>query len=216
MSPVAKFNALLASTTVSIMFFVIVALAPILRGASDYVPFLGVVAGFLVSAGTYRILAIVLRWMMGRSHRVRALVLGPSYMYGTWIGWFRGHSGELRLMVEHFNQDLDSLVITGHSFHLDGSDHGQWHSDAVSLDAPTGRLTFTYAFDTFSRSRSLAGVHNSLFERKSPSEPPYAYKGLAHDLNDTTRIGVYSEKLSNDFISSKDAFASAVRKYSKC
>jgi hypothetical protein len=185
MSPVAKFNALLASTTISIMFVIIVSLAPRLRGASVYVPALGVAAGFLVSTGTYRLLAIALRWLMEQSYRVRALVLGPSYMSGTWIGWFRGHSGELRYMIEHFNQDLDSMVITGHSFHADGSAHGQWHSEAVALDARKGSLTFTYVFDRLSGSRSLAGIHASLLERKSPSKPPYAYRGLAHGLNDT-------------------------------
>jgi hypothetical protein len=213
MSPVAKFNALLASTTVSIMFIVVVYLAPQVHGAGRYAPVLGLIGGFLLSAGAYSLLSIALRWLMERSHFVRALVLGPSYMHGTWIGWFRGHSGDLRYMVEHFNQDLDSLVITGHSFHADGSDHGHWNSDAVALDARIGKLTFTYTFDTLNRSTSLSGIHASIFERKSASKPPHAYKGLAHDLNDKTRIGVYAEKLSDKFVSSREALAAATARF---
>ena len=126
MSPTENFNSLVIGATVSIMFALIVSLAPELRAASARFPALSVIVGFLLSAGTYRLLAIALRWLMRRSHHVLALVLGPSYMRGTWIGWFRGHSGELRSMVEHFNQDLDSLLITGHSFYTDGTDHGHW------------------------------------------------------------------------------------------
>ena len=69
-------------------------------------------------------------------------------------------------------------------------------------------------FDTLSRSRSLHGVHSSTFEQQSGSKPPYAHRGLAHDLNDTTRIGVYSEKLSSKFISSSAALAAAIQRFS--
>lgn len=213
MNPTEKFNTLLVGTTVSIMFLVIVSLSPDLHTAGVRHPILGFIAGLLLSAGAYRLLAIVLRWLMKRSSHTLSLVLGPSYMGGTWIGWFRGHSGELRYMIEYFNQNLDSLSITGRSFYPDGSDHGYWESEAVALDSKKGKLTFTYVFDTLSRDKPLLGIHSSILERKSGTKPPYGYNGFAHDLNDSTRIGVRSKKLSRKFISSKTALESAQQQF---
>src|SRR5947208_1333487 len=105
MSPTAKFSAVLVSTTVFVMFLLIAYAGPLLtRGGIDYPIFLAISA-LVTSAGLYRLLALGLRWLMERWEWLRSVVLGPSYMHGTWIGWFRGHTGELRYMIEHFVQD---------------------------------------------------------------------------------------------------------------
>jgi hypothetical protein len=150
---------------------------------------------------------------MERVEPVRALVLGPYYVHGTWIGWFRGHSGELRYMVEHFTQDLDSLVVTGRSYDSEGKQHGYWYSQAVTVDIKTGRLIFTYSFDTSSRSASLTGIHSSLFERKSAMMAPNAYAGLAHDLNDNIRIAVQAAKISSALLPWKEVLPKAMEKF---
>src|SRR6266487_4548819 len=102
MSPVAKFNALLASVTVSMMFLAIAYVAPLLtKTGVDYPAFLSV-AALITSAGVYRLLSLAIRWLMDRIEPLRGLILGPYYIHGTWVGWFRGHRGEFRFMVEHF------------------------------------------------------------------------------------------------------------------
>lgn len=213
MSPTAKFNAILASVTVFLMFILVTKVAPYLtKTAGDY-PVILPVTALITSAGIYRILALVFRWLMERIEFLRELVLGPYYMNGTWIGWFRGHSGELRYMVEHFAQDLDSLVITGRSYISSGKEHGYWISDAVLVDGKRGQLTFTYKFEVITQSQPLIGIHTSLFERKTTHDAPTGYSGFAHDLNDKTRISVHAQKLSSTFESWDTALAKATERF---
>lgn len=94
MSPAAKFNALLASITVMIMFSLIVYGAPSLHQLGGTYP-VALTAGALVaSAGLYRLMSLALRWLMERWQWLNKRILGAHYMHGTWLGWFEGHTKE--------------------------------------------------------------------------------------------------------------------------
>lgn len=200
MTPAAKFNALVASTTVFIMFWLVAYAAPALKHAGIGNPALLSVGALITSAGIYRLLSLGVRWLMERCDFVRSKVLGAHYMHGTWIGYFIGHKGDKRYMIEHFSQDLDSLVISGRSYTDSGKEHGYWTSESVTIDARKGKLIFTYSFDVISQSSSLAGVHTSFFERKSVKDPPTSVSGFAHDLNDPTRIAIHSVKVDEELL----------------
>jgi hypothetical protein len=215
MSPAAKFNALLASITVSVMFFLVAYAAPHLQVLSTSYHLVLSVAALTTSAGLYRGLSIALRWAMERSQWLNEKVLGAHYMHGTWVGWFEGHTKETRYMVEHFVQDLDSLVITGRSFTQAKKEHGYWESESTTIDARKGRLIFTYKFDVLTQKHSLVGIHSSLFERKSAHHSPTALSGFAHDLNDDVRIAVHSKKLSSELIPWEQALKDAVARHEK-
>jgi hypothetical protein len=64
MSSAAKFNALLASATVFIMYFVVAHLAPRLRAEGVNYPVLEAILALTTSVGVYRLLAIAIRWLM--------------------------------------------------------------------------------------------------------------------------------------------------------
>jgi hypothetical protein len=213
MTPSEKFHALLAGTTVFIMFWFVVYVAPLLKSFGAGNLFLLSVSALVVTAGFYRILFIIIRWLMARNTRVRSMVLGSHYLHGTWIGWFVGHAGDKRLMIEHFNQDLDSLTIVGRSFTESGSGHGYWHSESVTIDATKGRLIFTYACNLVSRSSSVYGIHTSYFERESSDLGPSKVSGFAHDLNDSTRIAVHSTKVSEQLLPWEDALRIALERF---
>lgn len=213
MSPTAKFNAILASFTVFIMFLLIVYIRPLLvKGGADY-PALLSLAALVTSAGLYRLLTLALRWLMERIEYLRQVVLGPNYMHGTWVGWFRGHNGELRYMVEHFTQDLDSLVIAGRSYTGAKKEHGYWASESVALDVKRGQLMYTYIFNVLTQSSPLIGIHTSLLERKSAHDAPTGLSGFAHDLNDTFRSPIHSEKINSELLSWEEAFDIAVARF---
>lgn len=212
-TPTEKFNALLAGFTVATMFFSIVYLAPKLKAAGIDYPVLLPVAALITSTGVYRILTLSIRWIMERIEPLKAIVLGPSYMHGTWIGWFRGHGNDLRYMVEHFSQDLDSIIITGRSYTDSKIAHGYWGSKSVNIDEARGELIFTYNFDVITQSTSLNGIHTSYFERISARKAPTAYSGFAHDLNDNTRIAVHSKKISTKLLSWEEAHLLAIDEF---
>jgi hypothetical protein len=213
MSPSAKFNGLLASAVVTLMYFLAIYVMPRLNTlALDYR--LVLLLGALVSsAGLYRILSLGLRWLMERCEWLKRMVLGPYYMHGTWIGWFHGHANDRRFMIEHFVQDLEGLVITGRSFTDAGTEHGYWESESTTIDAKKGRLIFTYKFDVITRKHSLVGIHSSLFERKSAHRPASALSGFAHDLNDDVRIAVHSQKISSALLPWAEALRIAETRY---
>lgn len=213
MSPAAKFNALLSSTTVAIMFLLVAWAAPKLESLSTQHPVALVISGLALSAGVYRVLALGIRWLMERSTWISKMVLGPYFVHGTWVGWFEGHSGDKRYMVEHFTQDLDGLVITGRSFDTNQREHGYWESEAASVDAKRSKLIFTYKFDVLTRQSSLFGIHTSLLARKSAYQAPTALSGFAHDLNDATRIAVHSVKISDDLESWESGLEAAVKAF---
>jgi hypothetical protein len=215
MSPSAKFNAFLASTTVFVMFLVVLYGVPHLERLSTEYPFAASLSGLVLSVGVYRLMSLGLRWLMERSTWVSRKVLGPHFVHGTWIGWFEGHTKEKRYMVEHFVQDLDSLVITGRSYDSAFREHGYWESEAASVDARKGKLIFTYKFDVLTRQSSLFGIHTSLWSRRSAHSAPEALSGFAHDLNDATRIAVHSQKLSDKLIEWGPALEEAARRFSR-
>lgn len=200
MSPSAKFNGLLASATVTIMFFLVIYVTPRLNVLGVDSPLLLTIGALISSAGLYRILSLGMRWLMERWEWLKGIVLGPHYMHGTWIGYFNGHANDKRFMVEHFIQDLEGLVITGRSFTEAKQEHGYWESESTTIDAKKGRLIFTYKFDVLTQKNSLIGIHSSLFERKSAHHAPGAISGFAHDLNDDFRIAVNSIKISNTLL----------------
>lgn len=213
MSPSAQFNAILAGSTVLVMYFLVTYVGPLLKSASSDYPFLLPIAAFLTSVGVYRLLTMGFRWLMERWEWLRKLALGPDYLNGTWIGWFRGHSNEFRYMIEYFEQDLDTLVIRGYSFTSDKKRHGNWHSTSYSIDSKTGKLRFTYDFNVCAQNRPTFGLNESLFHRKSKRHAPDSLHGLAQDLNDETRIPVQSVKVSNQLLPIEDALELAVAKF---
>ncbi|MET4577408.1 hypothetical protein [Ottowia thiooxydans] len=213
MTPSAKFNALLASATVTIMFVLIVYVAPEAMKLSGVMPFALSVTALITSAGLYSLLSLVIRWLMERWDLLHGVILSAHYLHGTWIGWFDGHSNERRYMIEHFVQDLDGFVVTGRSFTKTKKEHGYWDSESTMLDVKKGRLVFTYKFDVLTQKSSLAGIHSSLLERLSSRHAPTGYSGLVHDLNDQVRIAVHSQKLSSKLVPWAEALAEAERRF---
>ena len=200
MSPSEKFYGLLASVTVTIMFFLVINLTNLINSAAIDYPWLLSVGALISSAGMYRILSLGIRWLMERWGWLKGLILGPYYMHGTWIGCFYGHGNDKRYIIEHFTQDMDSLVITGRSFTESKQEHGHWESGSTTIDTRKGRLIYTYTFDVLRQTSPLEGIHSSLLERKSAHHAPSSMSGFAHDLNDDFRVAVNSIKISNSLL----------------
>jgi hypothetical protein len=209
MKPLERLTAITLSITVFLVLIMVDQVVPTLARQTATHPILSPVIGFLTAAGTYRILGNGVIWLFSTREPLRRFVLGPSYMHGTWVGWFRGHSGDLRFIVEHFSQDFDSLVITGRSFTSDDKGHGYWSSEAVLIDPKNGELMFTYTFDVITNKASTSGIHKSLFERRSVRKPPTSIAGFAHDLNDPTRLAIASKKISAELLGWEEALSQA-------
>jgi hypothetical protein len=191
------------------MFWIISYVAPALRAS----PATTAIGAFLGSVGVYRLLALGLAWLLDRWLWAKRKVFGPYFVEGTWIGCFVGHGGDKRVMVEHYLQDFQGLVVKGRSFTDQGHEHGYWTSEAATIDARKGRLVFTYSFDVVSRSIGLAGISTLDFDRSSAQEPPTAMSGFAHDLNDPARIAVHAVKISERLVAWDVAVRTAAERF---
>jgi hypothetical protein len=211
MTPTERFQSVITVATMLVMFVGVVLGAPYLRELESKAP--AAIALALTSFGLYRLLAITFAWLLKKWLWLRSLLLGSSYLRGTWVGYFVGHAGDWRYVVEHFQQDLYSLVVTGRSFTHTGEAHAHWISDATTIDAGRGRLIYTYTCDVLSRVVTYQGVAVLQFERPTEDSAPVAMAGYVADLVDGTRLAVHEEKLDSTFLPWTAALQTAMERF---
>ncbi len=81
---------------------------------------LKVFIGLLASTGFYKLAINLIIYLAKKFLIIKKVLLGNSYLNGTWTGFYIGASGNVRFYVERFEQELDNLVIRGHSNKLIG------------------------------------------------------------------------------------------------
>lgn len=209
MSAGARFNAVVSSATVLLMFEAIVLLAPRLQAY----PTLGSAAAILTSFGTYKLLRLGLEYLLENWRWAKKKVFGAEYLEGTWIGYFYGHANDKRFTVEYYEQDLTAVIVKGRSSTDSLQPHAFWTSTVSAVDIRTAKFIFAYSMDIVARSAAVSGITSLDFERRSPRAAPHKMAGFAHDMNDPTRIAVHIEKFSDASISPDDAFKEAKRRF---
>jgi len=129
MQAIQRFSLSVSTATVAIMFVIIEYLVPMLQASaipttvSQLIPFataaqlaeaskLALTA--LATFGTYKLLAGILIKTIDRVPYLKSFIFGPSYVEGTWIGQFRDNNNQPKWTVEHFEQNLDGIVIRGY------------------------------------------------------------------------------------------------------
>src|SRR5262249_5507973 len=120
MLPIYRFNALVVSVTVSIMYLLLLALWPLIArlsanlntdGLQHYV-LAAVVAGLgaLGSVAVYKFLVSSLNSILERYSFVRRFVMGPHYVEGTWVG-YNLIGGNCFYVVDRYEQSLSGAVM---------------------------------------------------------------------------------------------------------
>lgn len=176
---------------------------------------MGAIPKFIITAigslAVFRVIAwgvdIVLRkWLW-----LRAKIFGPSFLHGTWIGYFRGHNNDLRYVVEHFEQDFDGLVIRGQSFDENGREHAHWTSTSASIDPVRG--IFSYLSDCDIKTENVTAHSVCVFQikRDDKSDCAHGISGYAVDVNDGVRIAVIEQKLAKKLLPFSEALPQAMK-----
>lgn len=209
LTPTAKFHGLISGITVSVMYASIVKIAALVKGLSEPGWVSVTVAAALTSIGLYKLLSLLLNISLKKSLRIRSWILGPTFMHGTWVGYFVGAAGDRRYVIERFDQDLNGLTISGRSFTDQGEPHAQWSSEAASLDIAKGRLLYAYTCDVLSRNVTMQGIGVFQLERTSVDAAPNAIAGYVADLFDGSRKPAHEEKVDNALLTWSDALAKA-------
>ena len=203
-----RFYLIVCTITVVSMYLIIVHLVPLVLHAWGNIP--KFVISVISSLAVFRLIAwgvdIVLRkwlWLRGK-------VFGPSFLHGTWIGYFRGHNNDLRYVVEHFEQDFDGLVIRGQSFDTNGREHAHWTSTSASIDPVRGVLSYLSCCDIMTRNVTEQSVCIFQIKRDDKSDCAHGISGYAVDVNDGVRIAVVEQKLNKKLLPFSEALSQAM------
>jgi hypothetical protein len=206
MKPEHRFHSYVTAITVTVMYFIIQKVLPLLHLDPSVDVYLQPVATLLLSIAVYKLLATTLLGFARKLKFVKRHLLGASYVNGTWIGKFAASDSLFVYTVEHFEQSLSSLKIRGEAFRDSGEPYAQWNSESETIDEISGLLTYTYNCDKTSERGSFQGVCVFLFEREDETCGPTRIRGYSADLVDGVRTANRESKLSEDLLPFDEAF----------
>lgn len=212
MSPEARFHTTVLSVTVSFMFAALVFLQPqlqLLHGSGPIGNIVGWLISLVASVATYHTVSKGLLLILSRLGIVKKWILGPLYLQGTWVGYYIEPGGETRLIVEIHEQDLESLVIRGSSYSINGDTCATWTSQTTDIDAKSGTLMYSYTCDLYAKTVSHQGVAVFRFQRKRASAPPHAIDGYSADLTNGIRTPSKEKKVCDTQLDVHDAIEKA-------
>jgi hypothetical protein len=199
-----RLSMLATGTTVSVMFSSLLWLKPYLTTVSYQIA--GTVAAGLAAVGIYKSLAGGLLWLFQRWQLMRKLMLGKSFLEGTWVGHYV-QAGEHRFTVEHVDQTSGETIIRGREFDAAGTTRARWASDTVSIDTARMHLVYAYTCTVFDRKHVQEGLGVFSIICEVPGKPAGKLDGYAVDLIDGDRDPNTEHKISDTV--SRDEFAIA-------
>jgi hypothetical protein len=212
MSPETRFHSIAIGLTTAIVFLIWLKFTAAIAAH----PWLAVILSGLISFGIYRLFAAVLLSLMRNVRIVKRLILGRQYLEGIWAGFFVGHNNAVRLFVETFEQDMESLVIRGRAFKEDGSYHGSWLADNATVDARRAKLSYHYEADVVGNTFINQGIASFDLQRPAPHKPAVQMTGYSSDLFSPDKLIAFEEKIKDSTMFEAPAgFEAAKRVFEK-
>lgn len=200
------------AATVAIMFLAIVSIQPMISSLETSYGIVGAIAAAISSLGIYRLLASALLWLFAKSSSLRALILGKSFLEGTWVGHYI-HAGQHRFTIEYIDQTSGSTVIHGREFDQNGKTRALWTSDTVSIDIVRMQLVYSYTCKVFDRKHVQEGLGVFCMVRESNAQAAQILDGYAVDLIDGDRDPNTEYKIDNKPVPDQEALAKAREKF---
>ena len=173
------------------------------------------VVSVLFSFGLYNVLASLLIYLMNKSRWLKKKILSGYYMEGTWVGYYE-RNNDIRLVIEHFEQDLNRLVIRGRSRMLNGEERAKWYSKTVQIDVISGRLIYVYENGAIRyKGTGLEGIGTFFFQREGVDCPPTELDGFQVDTIDGERVPAKEKKVADVLLPLDIAFEKSLELYKK-
>lgn len=196
------------ASTVAVMFFAVVWLQPFISALPLGYGLAGSLAGAAASLGVYRLLSSAFHWLFGKARWIRKLILGKSYLEGTWVGHYV-NDGQNFFTVEHIEQSTGQTQINGREFDQSGKTRASWSSDTVSIDTGRMRLVYAYTGTVFDRRHVQEGLGFFTMVRESADKAPTKLDGYAVDLIDGDRDPNIEHKVSEGPVTDAEALKKA-------
>jgi hypothetical protein len=191
------------------MFFIIQSIVPIIEDKFHLNNFTLLTISVLTSFGIYRGLVQVITKYLMNLIWLKRIILGKSFIQGTWVGCFTGFAGDIRYVVEHIKQDIDKIEIRGKSYSVDQKPHGNWNSEAAVIDLRKKKLFYSYQADILTRKSTDIGVgiFDIFYDKK---KKPYLIDGYVAEILKGKKLPVKELKISDDELPLNEAIAKAI------
>lgn len=187
---------------------------PLLESKTSTSGFLTILIGIAGSSGIYTGLAKILGALLEHVRPLKKIMLGKYDLQGTWIGMYRARDGWPVYTVEHFEQDLDRLVITGKGFISTGAMKEDWTSIASIIDVTNKKLVYAYTCDRTFNSAHFQGVCVFSLEFPTSTKRAESMLGYSADITSDPRKTENREiRIDDNFLTFKDAFVRAVDEF---
>lgn len=155
------------------------------------------IIGMVISLGLYRLIANFILYLIQKSTWIKCKFLGAHFMEGTWVGFYIGASGNVRYIVERFEQEVDSLVIRGKSFDEKLNYHSTWNSNSVNIDILNGKLSYMYELSPIKEIKNSNGICFFTLDRDSQYDKPTGLTGFSADIHMGIKIRAKELKVSD-------------------
>jgi hypothetical protein len=175
-----------------------------------------ILVGIVGSTAIYTTAAKLLVSLLEHLRWVKKLLLAKDDLQGTWIGMYTNAEEQRIYSVEHFEQDLERLVIKGKGFDRSGEVTGEWNSIASAIDSVSKKLIYAYTCDRYKESGQFQGVCVFSLERPNSTKRPMTIHGYSADLTKEVRKTENREvRIDDDFLDMKEAFLRAVEYFDR-
>jgi hypothetical protein len=157
-------------------------------------PLLKTVSASIFSYGFYKIIVIIIKYILGKCEIFKKCFLGNQYLAGKWIGYYIGFNGNVRYIVETIEQDFDDIIIRGNTFDENMCRNSTYTSNAVNIDEKKGEMICTYSASGKNDGDEGIGLIKYTFLRNKRNEKIIKMDAFFTDLKYGKRIASYQEK----------------------
>ena len=206
MKPIIRFNSIVISLTTIAVFGIWYGISKLILIYPNWVKdpntnkynLLGLLLTGLISIGIYRIFFIITSLIVNNCRKIKKLVFSSYYLEGTWIGFYIGVSGNVRYLIETYEQDLDGLVIRGKSFNEAENFHSTWIADTINIDTKRGEISYQYKVESPIDVSDHNGIAFLNFERERHNKTPKLMIGFSADLHLAQKCKTIEYKISEN------------------
>lgn len=206
MKPIIRFNSIVISLTTLVVFGIWLLISKLLLTNPEWFKnpdnnlynFLGIILTAFMSIGVYRIFLNLCSYLVNNSLFIRKMIFKSSFLEGTWVGFYIGVSGNVRYLIETFEQNFDSVIIRGKSFNELQNFHSTWISDNVNIDVNRGKLSYHYKVESPNETSDHNGIAFFNFERKTKKTAPHELIGFSADLHLSKKCKAVEIKVSDE------------------
>lgn len=206
MKPIIRFNTIVLSLTTTVVFGMWYGISLLLLEYPEWFnnpennkyTIIGFFATSLLSVGVYRLIYLLVSYLVNKFNFIKKIFFSSYYLEGTWVGFYIGIKGKERFFIETFEQNLDILVIKGTAFDENKKIHSFWTSESINLDIEKGELSYQYKVRATKEKPDPTGIAYFSMNRENNRKPASMLIGYSSDTHLPRKCTAIEYKISNN------------------